>query len=38
MIMEKEKMYETPDVEVLEVKVETGFEASIPGTGAPEEI
>ena len=28
-------MYVAPEVEVLEVAVEKGFQASIPGTGDP---
>ncbi len=31
--MEMEKFYVAPEVEVLEVEVERGFDASIPGTG-----
>ncbi|GAB6870161.1 hypothetical protein [Bacteroides rodentium] len=31
MKMEKEMMYEAPAVEVLEVTIEKGFEASVPG-------
>ncbi len=31
--MEKKEMYVAPEVEVLEVAVEKGFQASIPGTG-----
>ena len=38
MKMEKEMKYEAPVVELLEVEVEKGFEVSIPGTGAGEEI
>ena len=38
MKMEKVMKYEAPEVEILEVEVEAGFEVSIPGTGAPEEI
>ena len=31
--MEMEKFYVAPEVEVLEVEVERGFDASIPSTG-----
>ena len=36
--MEKKEMYVAPEVEVLEVMVEKGFEVSIPGTGDPNEF
>lgn len=36
--MEMEKFYVAPEVEVLEVEVERGFEASIPGTGDGEDM
>ncbi len=31
--MEMEKFYEAPEVEVLEVNVERGFEISVPAPG-----
>ena len=31
-------MYVAPEVEILEVAVEKGFEVSIPGTGDPNEF
>ena len=38
MKVDKELKYEAPEVEVLEVEVEKGFEVSIPGTGPGEDI
>ena len=37
MIMKKE-MYVAPELEVLEVMVEAGFVASIPGTGTGDDL
>ena len=31
--MEKKEMYVAPEVEIIAVSVEKGFQASIPGTG-----
>ncbi len=36
--MEMEKFYVAPEVEVLEVEVEKGYKASIPGTDEPVEM